>query len=133
MPTITTLVMAIYEYLFLYLYRKSPPVRCAVHHDWWTFCFLKDQYIVLQQKKPTAVHSEPSMGFFFIISIKLRFFYHLLLVNQDINHLSYGYQCCYITLFQFCSNLIIDDAVAFCIWGIQQKIVKVLFQDECQF
>lgn len=119
MPTITTLVMAIYEYLFLYLYRKSPPVRCAVHHDWWTFCFLKDQYIVLQQKKPTAVHSEPSMGFFFIISIKLRFFYHLLLVNQDINQLSYGYQCCYITLFQFCSNLIIDDAVAFCIWGIQ--------------
>lgn len=44
MPTITTLVMAIYEYLFLYLYRKSPPVRCVVHHDWWTFCFLKNQY-----------------------------------------------------------------------------------------
>jgi len=32
------------------------------------------------------------MGFFFIISIKLRFFYHLLLVNQDINQISYGYQ-----------------------------------------
>ena len=47
------------------------------------------------------------MGFFFIISIKIRFFYHLLLVNQDINQLSYGYQCCYIALFQFCSNLII--------------------------
>ena len=47
MPTITTLVMAIYEYLFLYLYRKSPPVRCVVHHDWWTFCFLKNQYVVL--------------------------------------------------------------------------------------
>lgn len=22
---------------FLFPYRKSPPVRCAVHHDWWTF------------------------------------------------------------------------------------------------
>src|SRR5699024_5850840 len=52
MPTITTLVMAIYEYLFLYLYRKSPPVRCVVQHDWWTFCFLKNQYIVLQKRTP---------------------------------------------------------------------------------
>ena len=22
---------------FLFPYRKSPPVRCAVHHDWWTY------------------------------------------------------------------------------------------------
>lgn len=76
---------------------------------------LKESVYCAAKKNPIAVHSVPSMGFFFIISIKLRFFYHLLLVNQDINQLSYGYQCCYITLFQFCSNLIINDAVAFCI------------------
>ena len=50
---------------FLFPYRKSPPVRCAVHHDWWTFCFLKDQYIVLQQKKPTAVHFRIGNGILF--------------------------------------------------------------------
>ena len=81
MPTITTLVMAIYEYLFLYLYRKSPPVRCAVHHDWWTYFFLKDQYC-MAKKEPIAVHSEPPMGFFLIISIKLRFFLSSLVVQS---------------------------------------------------
>lgn len=118
MPTITTLVMAIYEYLFLYLYRKSPPVRCVVHHDWWTFCFLKNQYIVLQ-KEPHSSSLCTVNGLLFHYINQAPLFYHLLLVNQDINQLSYGYQCCYITLFQFCSNLIINDAVAFCIWGIQ--------------
>lgn len=104
--------------IFISLQKKSTSTMRSA--SWLVdFLLLKESVYCAAKKNPIAVHSVPSMGFFFIISIKLRFFYHLLLVNQDINQLSYGYQCCYITLFQFCSNLIINDAVAFCIWGIQ--------------
>ena len=41
------------------------------------FLLLKESVYCAAKKNPIAVHSVPSMGFFFIISIKLRFFYHL--------------------------------------------------------
>ena len=57
--------MAIYEYLFLYLYRKSPPVRCVVHHDWWTF-----QLSSGSQTGSSSGRSKSASVHFLIIALK---------------------------------------------------------------
>ena len=70
--------------IFISLQKKSTSTMRSA--SWLVdFLLLKESVYCAAKKNPIAVHSVPSMGFFFIISIKLRFFFHLLLVNQHIN------------------------------------------------
>ena len=110
--------MNIYFYIFTEKVHQYD-AQCIMTGD---FLFLKGSvYCICNKRNPQQFHSEPSMGFFFIIINQAPLFLSSL-AGQSRHQSSFlRLSMLYITLFQFCSNLIIDDAVAFCIWGIQQK------------